>query len=381
MQRDISSYYSGNHANIVPPQSNKRDLKSASFSQNKKQKTVVQNVNCPVCNLEMKEDPVLMNLHLDFCVVNATGHNKRSRDECKQKLPIQTVESVFCPVCNLEMKDASLMNLHLDICIQKKESQRNAPAHISPEKNRIFVVQEEGREFRVEEHAKINGLWFIFDFITEEEETNLVNALDHDKPVWRNKNFNGCCDAKTYGVRTQFGLPGEQRLVRENNPDLEEYSLPQYLYPYIERLQQISLGRSDLFPHDLKTFQPNECSVISYEKAKNHFLKFHFDDRTLSGPLLMNLSLQGEAKMTYLHPATKEAITVDLPRRCLQVIGDDARWDFMHGMKVEDFLDPRRVSITLRQCGGKKGILPLAVKTPVVEQIIAKKEVKHEEDV
>jgi hypothetical protein len=71
--------------------------------------------------------------------------------------------------------------------------------------------------------------------------------------------------------------------------------------------------------------------------------------------------------MTYVHPVTKETLDVDLPRRCIQLISQSARWDFMHGIKAEHLFDERRVSITIRQCGGKRGIEKLPAAVSVIQ--------------
>jgi hypothetical protein len=49
--------------------------------------------------------------------------------------------------------------------------------------------------------------------------------------------------------------------------------------------------------------------------------------------------------------------SVLLPRRCLQLVAGPARWSYTHEIRREDVLDDRRVSITWRQTGGKKGVV------------------------
>ena len=134
--------------------------------------------------------------------------------------------------------------------------------------------------------------------------------------------------------------------------------MPDYLSPLVCRWKEIIRERkiSDkLYSHvELLKFVPNECNINSYFKAQK---KPHFDDRNLSGPLLVNLSLLGRSRMTYLLPPdnqnlqNKEPISVFLPRRCLQLVTGPARWNFMHMIHAIDVLDDRRVSVTWRQCG------------------------------
>lgn len=76
-------------------------------------------------------------------------------------------------------------------------------------------------------------------------------------------------------------------------------------------------------PNVLLNFQPNECNANCYIRSENHYLTPHYDDRFLSGPILMNLSLQGHSKMTYSKgdsSAIHDIVKVVLPRRCLQLV-------------------------------------------------------------
>jgi alkylated DNA repair dioxygenase AlkB len=221
-------------------------------------------------------------------------------------------------------------------------------------------VDSQQTPYKVYHIDEVQGLWIIEDFISEREELDIVRLLDSDVTTpWRHSSFNGHCDSKVFGVRTQFGLPNEPRLVRKNDVGKGEHDIPSYLHPMIERLHDIAAVRKDL-PMDVRTFTPNECNANSYFKLKKHYLKPHFDDRALSGPILVNLSLLGRAKMTYLKPQTTISVSVDLPPRCLQLITGPSRWDFMHCIKLEDVIDPRRVSITWRHSSSKvSGIQPL----------------------
>ncbi len=202
----------------------------------------------------------------------------------------------------------------------------------------------------------------IHDFITEDEEIQLLQQIDSDALTpWEHSSFNGHCYSKKYGVRTLFGLPKQDRLVRKNDVNKGEYDLPGYLSPLVSRWQEIVRKRKvsdNLYSHvELLKFVPNECNINSYYKAQKNYLKPHFDDRNLSGPLLVNLSLLGRSRMTYLLPPenqnlkNKEPIPVFLPRRCLQLVTGPARWNFMHMINSIDILDDRRVSVTWRQCG------------------------------
>ena len=108
----------------------------------------------------------------------------------------------------------------------------------------------------------------------------------------------------------------------------------------------------------LRSFSPNEANAIDYRRSLNHFLAPHCDDRRLSGAILVNLSLAGDARMRYTEDrpvarkgarADPKSVLVLLPRRSLQVQTGRVRYSFRHGIAASNFLDERRVSVTFWQ--------------------------------
>ena len=305
-------------------------------------------------------------------------------------------EYVACPICEIEVT-STLIQLHVDSCLQKTEQspvkcEKGPVASSQSDINvqRWIHVKSDGAQMpndvRLVEVHDVPGLWLIYDFISEEEEESIVNFLDSDITPWHFSKFNGNCNSKSFGVKTQFGAPGEERCVRRNNPALGEFDIPQYLEPFPLRLQYIiqqvlndhdsnksrcdsekpekhTLGllyqKSSVPPREVVSFVPNECNANSYESKANHYLRPHFDDRILSGPILMNMSLMCDSKMTY-HLATNKQndsneieYSVLLPRRTLQLVTGPARWKYRHSIKAEDVLGQRRVSITWRRSESK----------------------------
>lgn len=291
-----------------------------------------------------------------------TSKSKRNQHQDTKR----SDDGVVCPVCLSTLwDDCSLINLHIDVCLSKVSSkERNKGNSVLDAGN---VSDSLPADLMVEKLDNLPGIWLINNFITAEEEANLLQALDGDvQTPWKHSSFNGHCMQKVFGVRTQFGLPNETRLVRQNDPEKGEYDVPLYMAFLIERYGRLISGFPDEFSANLGEFQQfrvNECNVNSYEKAKKHYLKFHYDDRFLSGPILMNLSLSGRVMMTYYHPEdAQQKHKVILPPRCLQLISSTARWEYLHGIENEDLLDARRVSITFRQSGGKFGVHALPTK-------------------
>lgn len=287
---------------------------------------------------------------------------------CIAKVTPTKVEegNALCPICNQSLwSDNALNNLHIDRCLSKVEAASALAKTASCLEDDPFVYNLSLRT--VEE---LPGLFLIHDFITEDEERDIITQLDDNTQAWRISTFNGMCFSKTYGVKTQFGLPDELRLVRQFDASTGEQDVPAEFGYLIDRLHNFVSLHAQSMANELRDFRPNECNANSYFASENHYLRPHFDDRTLSGPILMNLSLAGIARMTYAKPTNASlptsaiaagtfghTVSVPLPRRCLQLVTGPARWSYTHEIRKEDVLSPRRMSITWRQSGGKKGIL------------------------
>lgn len=339
-------------------------------------------VDCPVgCGKRVSKN--MINLHVDMCLlaldtITATKKQETVRSDHGDNKKVYS-DYFECPLgCGRRISE-TMMNVHLDMCAV--DSALHCKEHIDDRPRLSFPniapgMSKEHREVKLPaevnfdastrlqrlqsfQHAKniqcpkaVPGLFLISDFITAEEEAALIASIDGDTETpWKHSSFNGHCNSKCFGVRTHFGLPGEPRLVRLNNPSLGEHDIPPYLALFPPRLHNM-VRHLDGVPIELKNFTPNECNCNSYEAAHGHSLRPHFDDRSLSGPLLMNLSLGCDAKMTYIGPKSVET-AVYLPRRTLQIVIGPARWVYQHSIKAADILGVRRVSVTWRHAGSK----------------------------
>ena len=100
-------------------------------------------------------------------------------------------------------------------------------------------------------------------------------------------------------------------------------------------------------------WKPNEVNANYYKKQNKHYLSAHFDDRRLSGELLANISLRGDCEMEFHNPKTNIRKRVFLPRRSLQIVTKESRYDWTHAIPLECFHDDERVSLTFRKQGSK----------------------------
>lgn len=263
-----------------------------------------------------------------------------------------------CCVCDsYQPNDLVFINLHLDKCCGKVDSATNTESlkvngatgdsgRSSMKRDAINAIFPIDRS-RIITSKDVPGLFIIYNFLSAEEELLIVEKLDADDlNPWKFSSFNGHCYSKGYGMVTKFG----ERIVRKNDMSRGEYDMPVFLDFVHERFRDILRQHPQMFPPCLHRFRANECNMNSYLKSRKDTLKPHFDDRYLSGEVLMNLSLMGASFMTYIDEKDCE-VDIHLPRCCLQLVTESARYDFKHSIKEVNLLDERRVSITWRQAG------------------------------
>lgn len=190
----------------------------------------------------------------------------------------------------------------------------------------------------------IPGLYLYEEFITEEEEQQILSELDGNDIEfaseflpWKTANFNGPHLAKRWGVHCN---------LRERKVGAAEHPLPNFVrHILLPKLQSLKPMNGCI---------PNEANAIDYRRKQGHYLAAHVDDRQLSKEPIANLSLAGDCKMTFRNVAIHRNTAVPvqkvlLKRRCLQVLTGKARYDFSHGIDFNDFLSDRRVSVTMRE--------------------------------
>jgi alkylated DNA repair dioxygenase AlkB len=190
------------------------------------------------------------------------------------------------------------------------------------------------------------GLFLYEDFITEQEEAEILAQLDgtsHPETYlpWKAATFNGRHDGKRWGVHCN---------LRERRVDPAEHPLPPFL-------QDIVLDRLEQRVRPMRDRRPNEANAIDYRQKRSDYLVAHVDDRQLSKEPIANLSLAGDCYMTFTNVKMPRHATAAMPaqirlllkRRCLQVLTGPARYDFSHAIAANDILSERRVSITMRE--------------------------------
>jgi alkylated DNA repair dioxygenase AlkB len=198
----------------------------------------------------------------------------------------------------------------------------------------------------------IYGHKVIENFITEEEEEELLRAIyDASEQTWndRNASGNGHHNGKAWGVNADRARRKVFKAKREMPEAFQRIVL--------EKLRANDYGYKGLKEFG---FACNECNAIEYIQDQGHELRPHVDDRILSSDIIINLSMVGSCIMRYrMNKNQGIEIAKDLPRFSLQIQGGKCRFEWEHGIRNEDLIDGKRVSLTFRCSGrgnGKDGV-------------------------
>lgn len=183
------------------------------------------------------------------------------------------------------------------------------------------------------------GLLLFENFITEEEEQTFLKELDQSEDQkWVTERHSGVHCEKRFGVDHDLWDSTCTRKPKHALPDFVANNLRPRLAKEVEAMQRIMV---------------NEVNSISYQKDQGHSLASHVDDRQKYKEPIANLSLAGDCIFTYQNVSPERNLLLKerrvlVRRRCLQVITSKARYEFAHGIKNEDLLSKRRVSVTMR---------------------------------
>lgn len=158
------------------------------------------------------------------------------------------------------------------------------------------------------------GLSVVLDFITEDEETEILNNI----VVGIKKKINSRNTIKRYGS----DLPYKSNIVSKNIPD------------FLESLC------SKLLENKLLDIKPDSVTINEY--LRGQCIKAHIDSIT-SGDVITTLSLKNNAVMRFKQK--REEFTVELPRRCLVQMRNEIRYKWEHSI---DPVENDRYSIVFR---------------------------------
>lgn len=257
---------------------------------------------CPACEAKLACERSL-DFHLSFACPSCKPAKKPkiTKEEGHKE------EYANCPGCNQPIRLADL-NIHLDHSCRSLR----LPRSVSTTPRRP------------------PGLGLIENFISIEEESHLLSFLENQP--WKLSQRNGLSETLQWGVLIDYTRP----IPQTKRGDKE---IPSEFDCLIRRFAT----------HDetCSVWVPNNCNAQRYIKADNHRLTAHYDDRSLSGDIICNVSLVSDCFMTFRKGLT--SFRVFLPRRSASVMARSARFEYTHEIANEDFLGEKRMSINFRQ--------------------------------
>lgn len=259
-----------------------------------------------------------------LCFAVPTKRTKDVRAVQQTRVPVEEeTKLVDCPQCGRKVPFLTI-NVHLDTCglilPKRVKTNRPAPTHEA-------VEGDHGCRALLGHHVFMN-------FITEQEEEDLLRWIDTCAPPWKTLRINGRHHGKKWGHFVN---------LRDRKVTLGDGPLPDPLLHLVKRMRQS-------IPF-LEMFLATDANAIEYIPNQGHELLPHVDDRQLTKDTLVNLSLAGDCIMTFQREGTSSVELrreVLLPRRSLQVLQKDARYTYTHAIKNEHLLSSRRVSVTFR---------------------------------
>lgn len=200
----------------------------------------------------------------------------------------------------------------------------------------LFGYSRTNNDVTLENANQINGLRVYFDFITKQEESELLNNID--KNEWlpdlkrRVQHFGYKYDYKARRIDKTFYI-GE---------------IPNWMAVLCSRLQ------------DQKVIDFNPDQAIINEYIDDQGIAAHIDCEPCFGDIIISISLGGQCVMNFQREATtkeQDKIPLLIPPRTLIVMTGESRFNWYHGIpprKTDKFNEQvhkrqRRVSITFRK--------------------------------
>jgi alkylated DNA repair dioxygenase AlkB len=171
----------------------------------------------------------------------------------------------------------------------------------------------------------IPGLSYLRDYVTCEEETELVRVIDREpwNTSWeRRRQLYGA----TYG-------PGEG----------SERAIPSWGCALADRMHRDGLSERPFDQMLVNEYQPGQGIAL------------HHDHKPFARTVV-SLSLLAPCVMDFLHPQDSRRFSLLLERRSLLVLSDEARYEWQHGIarrkkdRWQGIVIPRarRISVTFR---------------------------------
>ncbi len=185
---------------------------------------------------------------------------------------------------------------------------------------------------KVGKQIELAGLQYFSNFISEDEEKNLIKTIDNQP--WLN-------DLKRRVQHYGWKYDYKARAVTH---DLYLGKLPDWLQIFADNL------------HHKNIFEKIPDQVIINEYQVGQGISAHIDCVPCFGDRIASLSLGSDAVMEFINPNTNQKIPVLLEKRSMVLLTGDARYKWQHAIPArktdkingEIVTRKRRLSLTFR---------------------------------
>lgn len=180
--------------------------------------------------------------------------------------------------------------------------------------------------------VRIGGIHVVKDFISQDEEGQLVTLIDSRQPWVPSQEGRAKQD---YGPKISF----LKRKVSVGNFG----GFPDFAVSLFNRMQETS-------PSILGDFVPVEFCILEYTPERGSYIRPHFDDKWIWGDRLITVNLLSETvlRLTREFNIPPFEIAIRMPARSLLVISGEARYDWLHSINRYD-IKSRRIAMTWRE--------------------------------
>lgn len=194
--------------------------------------------------------------------------------------------------------------------------------------------KKSNRDISKENSLKLRGLELYFDFITTNEEQQLINFIDNEP--WLNDLSRR---VQHYGYKYDY----RARKI-DNSFYLGE--LPEWLKVLAQRI----------YDKKIIDFIPDQAIINEYEQGQG--IASHIDCEPCFGDTIISLSLGSTCIMNFeKEPNSKNKVEIFVEPKTLLVMKKESRYDWYHGISArksdkfngEIIKRGRRISITFRK--------------------------------
>lgn len=198
------------------------------------------------------------------------------------------------------------------------------------------------------------GVFVLENFLSKDEADALLKEIERS-PFLSSQSGK---QKQHYGPKVNFN---KRRLNASSFEGLPAYcaDLNRRLHDRVSSDPQATIALRSA----IENFEPTDVFVLRYHQEESSNLDFHLDDTFAYGEVILDLSLESDAVMTFYRdrpdgevppvaPQTVQpaCVRVPLPARSLLILYGAARYRWEHALLADDVFD-QRTSLTIRTLG------------------------------